>query len=74
MAINKVDMLEVRERLSDIVGSFKKEGVKVVPISALSGEGINELMRYASGRLEAMPREAPGEGFKVFHPRGIKKR
>ncbi len=74
VAINKVDMLEVKERLPDIMASFKKEGVKAMPISALSGEGVDELMRHVGGRLETIPREAHGEGYKVFHPRGIKKR
>ncbi|MDP2727989.1 MAG: GTPase ObgE [Dehalococcoidia bacterium] len=74
VALNKVDLPEVRDQLPKILARFRKEGVDIAPISALSGEGVREQMEKLAGRLEALPREAAREGFKVFHPRAIKKR
>lgn len=44
VAINKIDRLEVRERLPAIRGSFSQIGVEVLPISASTGEGVREVL------------------------------
>ena len=54
VAVNKVDMPEARERLSDLREAFASEGVdEVLPVSAVTGEGVLELMRAAYRRVEA---------------------
>ncbi len=45
VAINKTDLTATRERLSTAIEIFDKEGIKVFPISAATGEGVNDLMR-----------------------------
>lgn len=45
VAINKVDLPEVQERLPELVAEFEASGVRVVPMSAATGEGIEALLR-----------------------------
>lgn len=42
VVINKVDLIQ-REKLSELVAYFKDNGVRVIPISAATGEGVSEL-------------------------------
>ncbi|MCY4575297.1 MAG: GTPase ObgE [Chloroflexi bacterium] len=54
VAINKIDMPEVQEQLSELRESFAAEGVEeVFAVSAVTGEGVTELMRAAYTRAEA---------------------
>ena len=54
VAINKVDMPEVRERLPELEGAFAAHGVdEVYSVSAVTGEGVAELMRAAYSRVQA---------------------
>ncbi len=58
VAINKIDMPEVQEQLSELRESFAAEGVdEVFAVSAVTGEGVTELMRAAYTRVE-VDREA----------------
>jgi GTP-binding protein len=45
VAINKIDLPEVRARLPELVRQFGEHGLDGVPISAATGEGVPELMR-----------------------------
>jgi GTP-binding protein len=45
LAINKVDILEVRERMGDLVETFRKAGAEPAFISAAAGEGVDELVQ-----------------------------
>lgn len=54
VALNKIDLKEAGERLEDLRKSFKKIGVEVFPISAVTGEGIKVLIREAARQLEAI--------------------
>ncbi len=74
VAVNKVDLPEVRERLLEILAPFEEAGVRAMAVSALSGEGLDGLMRHVAGRLAGLPRETPAEGFKVFRPPAVKRR
>jgi len=57
IAANKIDVLQkeqeeqVLKRLKD---TFKPEGYKVFPISAVSGQGIKELLYYVKSMLDKM--------------------
>jgi len=71
VAVNKIDIPSVRDRLSEIQ---KDIGEPVYNISAVSGEGLPELMRKAAEILtQSIPATTPvdtGE-FKVFRPKPI---
>jgi GTP-binding protein len=54
VALNKLDLTEAKEQLAETRKKFKKIGVKVFPISAVTGEGINELMREATRHLKVL--------------------
>jgi len=54
VVINKVDLPEVRERLTDIKDTFKGVGIDALSISAATGEGVAELMTEAMKLLSAV--------------------
>jgi len=45
VVINKVDVTEVKENLDRIVGYFNNQGVDVLPVSAVTGEGLEKLRK-----------------------------
>jgi GTP-binding protein len=67
VAVNKIDLPQVRERLAEIRDSFSACRNKVFFISAVSGEGISELMAETMKMLSAAKPEA-GRIKKVFRP------
>lgn len=54
IAANKIDA--IYDEKDDIIGKlsaeFEKSGIKVFPISAVSGQGLKQLLYYVSGLLE----------------------
>jgi GTP-binding protein len=54
VALNKIDIKEANEGLVEIRKRFKKIGVEVFPISAVTGEGINELIREVARQLKVL--------------------
>ncbi|MEE8353961.1 MAG: GTPase ObgE [Dehalococcoidales bacterium] len=68
VAVNKIDLPEVRARLPELEATFGAVGIAPAAISAATGEGVSELMRRAFDMLAA----APPAGFevteKVFRP------
>ena len=71
VAVNKVDLPQVRERLPGIKKAFRQGGSPVFFVSAVAGRGVNELMTEALKMLrrfrleEAAATAAPGA---VFRP------
>jgi len=63
--INKIDVTEVREAFNNIKQKLEKEGVEVMGISAVTGEGIDLLMRKIIDVLSNTPREISFEIKKV---------
>lgn len=55
VAINKIDLQEVRDRLPALIKQFKEMGYEAHPISAATGEGVQELMKVVAARLREMP-------------------
>lgn len=55
VVINKCDITEVREKISDIVDYFRKKGIEVFPISAATGEGTETLRRQVLQLLAEAP-------------------
>ena len=71
LAVNKIDLPEVQDRLAALREDFADAGVNVYFISAANGKGVPELMVEAADVLERMKvgkvtGEVPG---KIFHPR-----
>jgi len=56
LALNKVDLCK-RERLLPLAAAFEAEGVfsRIFMISALDGDGVEDLRRYLAGRMPAGP-------------------
>lgn len=75
IAINKIDLPEVRSRLSQLELEFKSLEVPVYFISAAMGEGVKELMMKAlelfSQEVKAFLERKDEAGFKVFRPRPL---
>jgi GTP-binding protein len=55
VAINKIDMPEVRARLADIETTFRNTGVSVLFVSAATGEGVPDLMAETMKLLGTIP-------------------
>lgn len=62
IAANKVDSIVTEEGEEDpirrIRETFEPEGFRVYPISAVSGEGVKELLWYVNDVLKTVPKEA----------------
>ena len=56
IAANKTDAIydENESYLNDIKNEFEPKGIKVFPISAVSGKGLKELLYYVQGLLDNM--------------------
>ncbi|HEV8638269.1 MAG TPA: GTPase ObgE [Chloroflexota bacterium] len=70
VAINKIDLPEVRERLPELIRQFGEHGLEAMPISAATGEGVRELMRRVIAVLKQERARAPLEP----HPDGAGER
>ena len=68
VAINKIDLSEVRARLPELEATFGTVGITPAAISAASGEGVAELMRRAFDMLEAAPPTESVVAERVFRP------
>lgn len=51
VALNKIDLNEVKESIDEIKNCFTNFGITVLPISSLSGEGVDKLIRVVVKRL-----------------------
>ena len=54
VALNKIDLLADREPLNELQAAFEKLEVRVLAISALTGEGTQELIWETAKRLERL--------------------
>jgi GTP-binding protein len=68
VAVNKMDLPQVRAQLDNIKDSFKSVGTKVLFVSAVTGEGTSELMAEATKLLGSAKPEAV-KIKKVFQPK-----
>jgi GTP-binding protein len=59
VAINKADLPETRENLPRLMDALTGEGYPVVVISAVTGEGVPDLLRLVFERLRELPPAAP---------------
>jgi len=56
VAITKIDITEVREQVDQYRQLFERQGYRVFPLSAVTGEGLKELVRVLGETLEATRR------------------
>lgn len=71
LAINKIDLPDVRDRLPELQAAFEAEGVKdIVAISAATREGLDDMLRLIARRLAELPRPvaAPEAELPVIRP------
>lgn len=70
VAVNKVDLPEVRAREPHLRNEFAEAGIPVRFISAETGEGVRELMSAVFDLLRqtVVEKRPAGEGLKVFKP------
>lgn len=59
IAANKIDAIyeENAETVQKLRDEFEPKGVKVFPISAVSGQGLKELLHYVRGMLDELPQD-----------------
>jgi GTPase len=60
VALNKIDLASVRERAADVQRQFEKMGFRLHLVSAVTGEGMEELIEVVSEALEQV--SSHGEG------------
>jgi GTPase len=60
VALNKIDLASVRERAGDVQRQFEKMGFRLHLVSAVTGEGMEELIEVVSEALEQV--SSHGEG------------
>jgi GTP-binding protein len=61
VVLTKTDITEVREGIEGVLPFFEARGYRVFPISAVTGDGVPELVSAVGGVLEARRRVQAGE-------------
>lgn len=51
VALNKIDVTEVREKVQELLNFFESKGIKAFKISAVTGEGVDALVNYVGSRV-----------------------
>ena len=73
VVINKIDLPDVRDKKNEIKMAFREAGINVHFISAVTGEGISELMKTVLDLLKASEIKTQEHAPKVFHPQPRRK-
>jgi len=73
VAINKIDLPEVREKLEDIKNVFKEKGIEVSIVSTVSHENIKKLLWQAKKLLDELPDIQKEISLPVYHPESKEK-
>ena len=68
VAVNKIDLPEVKVRLDDIRDDFASAGINTFLISAANGEGVTELMTETMSLLKSASEAGRKAPRKVFRP------
>jgi GTP-binding protein len=55
VVLNKIDLNRVRGRIRELKEKFNAMGVRLFPISALTGEGVEDLMGEVTHLIEGVP-------------------
>ncbi len=73
VAINKIDIPEVREKLEDIKKIFKEKGIEVSIISTVTHENTRKLLWRAKNLLDELPVVQKEVSLPVYHPESKEK-
>ena len=69
VVLNKMDITEVQELWPDLRDALQNQGIDPLAISAVSGEGVDTLLRQAARMVADLPEPEPvGEAVPVFRP------
>jgi GTPase len=69
VAVNKADLPDVQQRLPDVRTQFGEVGVEIMAVSAVSGEGVRELLWAAQRALsEVAPASVQDDEIPVYSP------
>ncbi|MEE9613753.1 MAG: GTPase ObgE, partial [Thermodesulfobacteriota bacterium] len=64
LVLNKVDLTEAREALPGLLKFFTGKGIKVFPVSAVTGDGLTELVDWVGTEVERLKSEGKNGGKK----------
>jgi GTP-binding protein len=62
VAINKIDLPDVADRIPGIEAEFRKEGLSVHPVSGATGQGVPALLEALWAAVQQAPPPAPPPG------------
>lgn len=68
VAFNKMDLPEVRARWPEVKAAIEARGYEVFPISALTREGVRQVLWRVYARLQEAPPPQPEEALPVYRP------
>ncbi len=68
VAINKIDIPDVREKLEDIEKIFKEKGIEVSVVSTVTHENTKKLLWRAKNLLDELPDVEKEITLPVYHP------
>ena len=68
VAVNKIDLPEVRERWPQLEAAFISRGVRPHAISALARTGLDDLLKPVLEALQVAPSAPPEEAIPVYRP------
>ncbi|TAK20635.1 MAG: GTPase ObgE [Chloroflexota bacterium] len=68
VGINKIDLTDVRDRMSSIAAAFAARGRETMALSAVTGEGAIDLMRRARTILRDAEKNAPAAATIIVAP------
>jgi len=54
---NKIDIPEANEALQHLTAALNERGIKIYPVSAKAGMGVETLLKAIDARLQEMERE-----------------
>lgn len=69
VVVNKIDLPEAKARLGEIVDTFRSIGIEPMVVSAVTGEGVTELMTRAHNMLKQAGDTRSEPPARVFRPR-----
>lgn len=69
VAFNKMDQEESQKAWPRVKEELAARGIEALPVSALTGQGIEELIYRAATMLDQIPKPLPEEKIPVFRPK-----
>lgn len=61
VVLSKLDVTEVREQIDEVRPFFEKQGYRIFPLSAITGEGVKELVESIGQELDRRRENPPAD-------------